>query len=38
MWAIFRIKEFDRSINPKKGGKYGGEKDFDDCWGFCGGL
>ncbi len=38
MWAIVRVIGLGSSINPKKGVKYGGEEDFDDCWGFCGGL
>jgi len=42
-WSFMNVgdswaKGFGWSVNLKKGGKYGGEEDFDDCWGFCGGL
>jgi len=36
--GIVRVIGLGSFINPKKGGKYGGEEDFDDCRGFCGGL
>ena len=36
--CLLGLEGFGCLINPKKGGKYGGEEDFDDRWGFCGGL
>jgi hypothetical protein len=36
LFLVLRFKNF--LIKLKKGVKHGCEEDFDDCWGFCGGL
>ncbi len=38
MWAIVRVIGIGVIHNLKKGVRHGCEEDFDDCWGFCGGL